>query len=124
MLHNVSSQQVFHANDDLDDLVKVEGLEIESLQDPGKSSLRTVRDDDDLQAASEEGAVEEILGHQIPQGFVLAPLPVQYLFQHLVVQGDSHLKAGPRKRISHSGMTLCRGNVLLAESVPELPGTF
>jgi hypothetical protein len=55
VLDDIPGQPILFPDDDLDDLVKVDGLQIEGLEDPRKRPLGVVREDDDLQAAGEQG---------------------------------------------------------------------
>jgi hypothetical protein len=52
---NVSRKPILGADDDLDDLVEVNGLEFECIKDPRKRPLRVVREDNYLQTTSEKG---------------------------------------------------------------------
>ena len=56
--------------------------------------MRVVAEDDNLEAAGEEGLVEHGLLDQVVQRLVLALLPVQDFLQELVVQRHSHPEPG------------------------------
>ncbi len=55
VLDNVPGKPVFRPDDDLDDLVKVEGLQLEGLEHPREGALGVVRKNDDLKAAVRKG---------------------------------------------------------------------
>ena len=68
---DVSRYRVLSQDYDLNDLVEVHRLQLEGLQQPGESQTRVEREAYDLQAAGEQGLMEEILREEVVVGLVL-----------------------------------------------------
>ena len=71
---NVSRQPIFGSYDDLNDLVEVNGLQLEGLKHPWKGPLRVVRKNDDFQAASEHGLENKVLRQEVVKRLALGLL--------------------------------------------------
>lgn len=64
MLDQLSKQRVFGSDDQLDHFDKVNWLNIDSVQDPGKLFREIVAVENNFQAASEHWLVENVLVDQ------------------------------------------------------------
>ncbi len=126
MLDDLARQPVLGFNDDLDNLVKVDVLEVKGVKDPRKRSAGVVGVDDDLETAREESAVEQVLVKQVGQWLALRLLSEQDGLEVLVVKGRSHAKPHASESFVRSRMA-CRlvgRHVLLAKRISHLLDTL
>ena len=121
---DVSREPILGADDDLDDLVEVNGLELEGLEDPRKRPLRVVGEYDDLQTAGEQGLVEEILREEVVVRLSLGLLRHQDGLQQFVVEDLSHPEPLLGERLMRSGMVLRRSGVVRAEDFAQILNAF
>jgi len=117
---DVSREPIFGADDDLNDLVEVNGLQLEGFQNPGKGPLRVIGEDDDLQTTGEQSLVKKILREEVVVRLSLGLLRREDGLQEFVVKDLSHPESLLGERLVRAGMVLRRRRVVRAENVAKI----